>query len=93
MPWSLVLLAIANLACFTFQTLDPSILQNAQMQFFNQPFSRSPQSVSNPFSETTSEQSESHATKNESITEGGTLLLIPTNYFRFMLSLSSSVCT
>eukprot|EP00108_Taenia_solium_P012309 TsM_000156300 transcript=TsM_000156300 gene=TsM_000156300 len=50
-------------------TLDPSILQIAQMQFFNQPFSRSPQSVSNPFSETTSEQSESHTTKNESIAE------------------------
>ncbi|VDM30335.1 unnamed protein product [Hydatigera taeniaeformis] len=50
-------------------TLDSSILQNAQTQFFNQPFSRSLQSVSNPFSETTSEQSESHATKNESVTE------------------------
>ncbi|KAL5106466.1 Dynein intermediate chain 4 axonemal [Taenia crassiceps] len=50
-------------------TFDPSILQVAQIQFFNQPFSRSPQSVSNPFSETTSEQSESHTTKNESITE------------------------
>nr|CDS18274.1 WD repeat containing protein 78 [Echinococcus granulosus] len=50
-------------------TLDPSILQTSQLQFFNLPFSRSLQSVSNPFSETTSEQSESHVTKNESVAE------------------------
>ncbi|VDD79660.1 unnamed protein product [Mesocestoides corti] len=54
-------------------TLDPTVLQVSSLSYVGQAFSRSLQSVSNPYSETTSEMTDSHATKHESVADDHSL--------------------